>query len=31
MPLVEIDGAPLGRGPAADELQAALRKLAAKV
>jgi 4-amino-4-deoxychorismate lyase len=31
MPLVEIDDAPLGRGPAADELQTALRELAAKV
>jgi len=31
MPLVEIDGRPLGRGPAADELQQALRTLAAKV
>jgi branched-subunit amino acid aminotransferase/4-amino-4-deoxychorismate lyase len=31
MPLVEIDGRPLGRGPAADELQQALRALAAKV
>lgn len=28
MPLVEIDGRALGRGPAADELQAALRALA---
>jgi 4-amino-4-deoxychorismate lyase len=25
MPVVELDGAPIGRGPAADELQAALR------
>jgi len=31
MPLVEIDGRSLGRGPAADELQKALRDLAAKV
>jgi 4-amino-4-deoxychorismate lyase len=31
MPLVEVDGQALGRGPAADELQAALRELAAKV
>jgi 4-amino-4-deoxychorismate lyase len=31
MPLVEIDGRTLGRGPAADELQQALRTLAAKV
>lgn len=31
MPLVEVDGRPLGRGPAADRLQAALRDLAAKV
>jgi 4-amino-4-deoxychorismate lyase len=31
MPLVEIDGQSLGRGPAADELQQALRMLAAKV
>ena len=31
MPLVEIDGRALGRGPAVDELQAALRELAAKV
>jgi 4-amino-4-deoxychorismate lyase len=31
MPLVEVDGHALGRGPAADELQAALRELAAKV
>lgn len=29
MPLVEIDGVALGRGPAADALQSALRKLAA--
>jgi len=29
MPLVEIDGRPLGRGPAADTLQGALRGLAA--
>jgi 4-amino-4-deoxychorismate lyase len=31
MPLVEIDGRSLGRGPAADELQRALRELTAKV
>ena len=31
MPLVEIDGHPLGRGPASDALQQALRGLAAKV
>jgi 4-amino-4-deoxychorismate lyase len=31
MPLVQIDGRALGRGPAADELQQALRALAAKV
>ena len=31
MPLVEFDGGALGRGPAADELQSALRTLAAKV
>lgn len=31
LPLVEIDGHPLGRGPASDELQRALRALAAKV
>ena len=31
MPLVEVDGRALGRGPAADELQSALRTLAAKV
>jgi branched-subunit amino acid aminotransferase/4-amino-4-deoxychorismate lyase len=31
MPLVAVDGRPLDRGPAADELQAALRELAAKV
>ena len=31
MPLVEIDDRTLGRGPAADELQLALRTLAAKV
>jgi branched-subunit amino acid aminotransferase/4-amino-4-deoxychorismate lyase len=30
MPLVEIDGRALGRGPAADELQLALRTLAGK-
>jgi 4-amino-4-deoxychorismate lyase len=29
MPLVEIDGVPLDRGPASDELQSALRKAAA--
>jgi 4-amino-4-deoxychorismate lyase len=28
MPVVELDGAPIGRGPAADELQAALRRSA---
>ena len=28
MPVVELDGAPIGRGPAADELQAALRRAA---
>jgi branched-subunit amino acid aminotransferase/4-amino-4-deoxychorismate lyase len=28
MPIVELDGRPLGRGPAADELQAALRAAA---
>ena len=28
MPVTELDGKPLGRGPAADELQAALRQLA---
>lgn len=28
MPVVELDEAPLGRGPAADELQAALRRAA---
>jgi 4-amino-4-deoxychorismate lyase len=28
MPIVELDGRPLGRGPASDELQAALRTLA---
>lgn len=28
MPLVELDGRPLGRGPAADALQAALRRAA---
>jgi branched-subunit amino acid aminotransferase/4-amino-4-deoxychorismate lyase len=28
MPVVELDGASLGRGPAADELQAALRRAA---
>jgi len=28
MPVVELDGATLGRGPAADELQAALRRAA---
>jgi len=31
MPLVEVDGKTLGRGPAADALQTALRDLAAKV
>ncbi|HUF01573.1 MAG TPA: aminotransferase class IV [Gaiellaceae bacterium] len=31
MPLVEIDERPLARGPAADDLQEALRELAAKV
>jgi branched-subunit amino acid aminotransferase/4-amino-4-deoxychorismate lyase len=31
MPLVEVDGHALERGPAADELQAALREVAAKV
>jgi branched-subunit amino acid aminotransferase/4-amino-4-deoxychorismate lyase len=31
MPLIQVDEQPLGRGPAADELQAALRELAAKV
>ena len=31
MPLVELDGLPVGRGPAADVLQRALRDLAAKV
>jgi branched-subunit amino acid aminotransferase/4-amino-4-deoxychorismate lyase len=31
MPLVELDGRPVERGPAADVLQAALRDLAAKV
>ena len=31
MPLVEVDGTTLGRGPAADALQAALLDLAAKV
>lgn len=30
MPLVEVDGVAVGRGPAADALQEALRKLAAK-
>jgi 4-amino-4-deoxychorismate lyase len=29
LPIVEVDGAPLARGPAADELQRALRELAA--
>jgi branched-subunit amino acid aminotransferase/4-amino-4-deoxychorismate lyase len=28
MPVVEVDGLALGRGPAADELQAALRRAA---
>jgi 4-amino-4-deoxychorismate lyase len=31
MPLVEVDAHDLGRGPAADALQAALRELTAKV
>jgi len=31
MPLVEVDSQPLGRGPAADDLQGALRTLAAIV
>ena len=31
MPLVEVDGQPLGRGPAADALQAALRGVVGKV
>ena len=31
MPVVELDGGPLGRGPAAAELQEALRRLAAPV
>jgi len=31
MPLVEVDGRAVGRGPAADELQTALRALVAKV
>jgi 4-amino-4-deoxychorismate lyase len=31
MPLVEVDGKPIGRGPAADTLQSALRELVAKV
>jgi 4-amino-4-deoxychorismate lyase len=31
MPLVELDGRPLERGPAAERLQRALRELAAKV
>ena len=31
MPLTEVDGRPLGRGPAADQLQEALQELAAKV
>lgn len=31
LPVVELDGRPLGRGPAADELQAALRVLASTV
>jgi 4-amino-4-deoxychorismate lyase len=29
LPVVELDGRPLGRGPAADQLQEALRRLAA--
>jgi 4-amino-4-deoxychorismate lyase len=28
MPVTDLDGAPIGRGPAADELQAALRRAA---
>ena len=28
MPVTELDGAPIARGPAADELQAALRRAA---
>ena len=28
MPVTELDGVPIGRGPAADELQAALRRAA---
>jgi branched-subunit amino acid aminotransferase/4-amino-4-deoxychorismate lyase len=31
MPIVELDGRALGRGPAADTLQTALRELTAKV
>jgi 4-amino-4-deoxychorismate lyase len=31
MPVVELDGRPLGRGPAAGELQEALRRLAAPI
>ena len=31
MPIVEIDSRPMGRGPAADDLQRALRELTAKV
>jgi hypothetical protein len=31
MPLVEVDGRDLGRGPAVDALQEALRGVAAKV
>jgi 4-amino-4-deoxychorismate lyase len=31
LPLVEVDGRDIGRGPAADDLQKALRSLAAKV
>jgi 4-amino-4-deoxychorismate lyase len=31
MPLVEVDGQTLGRGPAADALQAALRGVVGKV
>jgi hypothetical protein len=31
MPLVQVDDHALGRGPAADALQQALRELAAKV
>lgn len=31
LPLVEIDGRPLGRGPAADDLQRALRAMASRI